>query len=170
MEIESALSLLVDLAWVLSLSTYITSVVACASDGLDAVHRCTRCLRKHHVKCVALLFTGVSSAWIGIGVVASIASFPLILGLQKLARDQHTHELYLAHVVYPSVRKALHTKYGSATAADYREYLNEKLIENFWKPEVDDDLRPSRNLDLNMVAEPLFDELHGSLCAYPPRR
>ena len=141
MEIETVLSLLVALALVLTWSTFISSVGACAADGLDALRRCTRCIRKHNVKYVAWSFTGLSLVWVLIGIVVSIATTPLILVVRKLVRDQHRHELYLNHVVYPSVRKALLEKYGSATAADYREYLNEKLIEDFWRPEVDDDLK-----------------------------
>ena len=121
--------------------SYMFSVPVSAASWRDVWRRLGRHIAKHYVRGIAVLFTWLASTWILIGLVAGIATTPLILVAQKLARDQHTHQLYLAHVVNPSVRKALHKRYGSATAADYREYLNEKLVEDFWRPEVEDDLK-----------------------------
>ena len=98
--------------------------------------------------------------------MASFATTPLILVLIRFRREQQRRELYLVHVVGPSVREALRKvegkvvtgqagtsephasspnparlvcRFGSATTADYDEYLAEKKIEDFWKPEVEVD-------------------------------
>ena len=144
MESIAAAWLLLLVAWTvagLAANPSIRRVPVSAAFWRDSLRRLGRRTAKHYVTGIALGFTVLSLTWIVIGIVVSIATTPLILVVRKLVRDQHRHDLYLNHVVYPSVRKALLEKYGSATAADYREYLNEKLVENFWKPEVEDDLK-----------------------------
>ena len=122
--------------------------------------------RKTESEIVALIVAGIPLMWVSTGLVVSFATTPLILVLIRLRREQQRRELYLAHVVGPSVREALRKvegkvvtgqagasephvslpyparlvcRFGSATTADYDEYLAEKKIDELWKPEVEVD-------------------------------
>ena len=138
------------------------AVAALAADCTDALRRPWRRAGKQRAKIVALIVAGIPLIWVSTDLVVSFATTPLILVLIRLRREQQRRELYLVHVVGPSVREALrkvegkvvvtgqagasephvslpYPARGSATTADYDEYLAEKKIAYFWKPEVEVD-------------------------------
>ena len=97
---------------------FISSVGACAADGLDAMRRIVRRTGKNPSRVVTVVITSSALISIVVGLVVSIVTTPLIVVVHRLALDRYRHELYLVHVVGPAVRKSLRERYGSATAAD----------------------------------------------------
>ena len=83
------------------------AVAALAADCTDALRRPWRRAGKQRGKVVALIVAGIPLIWVSTGLVVSFATTPLILVLIRLRREQQRRELYLVHVVGPSVREAL---------------------------------------------------------------
>ena len=83
------------------------AVAALAADCTDALRRPWRRAGKQRAKIVALIVAGIPLIWVSTGLVVSFATTPLILVLIRLRREQQRRELYLVHVVGPSVREAL---------------------------------------------------------------
>ena len=83
------------------------AVGALAADCTDALRRPWRRAGKQRANIVALIVASIPLIWVSIGLVVSCVTTPLILVLIRLRREQQRRELYLVHVVGPSVREAL---------------------------------------------------------------